>query len=98
MHTRGHDLSGPNVYANGVLIVFFLCLPHRSHSQDGYYNGTKQQVTKAWEDGLLRRRPEEWIHFVDTPMEALAYVESEVGRPVTVLDFHGAARHPVSKI
>lgn len=59
---------------------------------DGYYEGFLTQVTRAWDDGLLRRHPSTWIKFVATPAEALAYVMAESGRSITKMDFSAEAR------
>lgn len=59
---------------------------------DGYYDGFVQQLTRAWDENLLRRRPAEWIKFVSTPAEAVAYVVAESGRRIEPMDFSAAGR------
>ena len=42
---------------------------------NGFYNSFRDILQRAWEDRLTKLRPEQIIHFVDTPEEAIRWVE-----------------------
>ena len=54
---------------------------------DGYYEPFRMMLQRAYEDELLKVKPENVIHFTNTSIEAIQYIETQVGmsRPGTML-------------
>jgi predicted Rossmann-fold nucleotide-binding protein len=48
-------------------------LPVLLLNTDGYYDGTIQQLTRAYDDGLLRKHWSDYVHVVTTPEAAVSW-------------------------
>jgi hypothetical protein len=42
---------------------------------DGFYDPFHQMLVRAWDDKLIKLRPEQMVHFADTAEEAIRWVE-----------------------
>ena len=55
-------------------------LPVLALNTDGYYDGSMQQLQRAFDDGLLRQHWTKYVTFVNTPEEAIAWCGRQTPR------------------
>ena len=56
-------------------------LPVLIINTDGYYDGVITQLTRAWDEGMLRKHWTEYVEVVETPAAAVEWCLKQRRRP-----------------